>query len=303
MNIKQDITELIGNTPLIRLNKISDSLGVEILAKCEFLNPTSSVKDRAALSMIEDAKNSGKLIKDTTIIEPTSGNTGIALASLCAMMDIKLILTMPESMSLERRKILSAYGAKLELTPKEKGMNGSIEKAIELQKTIPNSIILQQFENPANPKAHENTTAKEILDDTDAKLDYFVTAIGTGGTFSGVSKVLKEVNPNIKTIAVEPKSSAILSGENPSPHKIQGIGAGFIPKIADTTLIDDIVKVSDEDAYASARNLAKEEGLLVGISSGANVHASIQIAKKHKPKMIVTILPDTGERYLSSDLF
>jgi len=303
MNIKKDITHLIGNTPLIRLNKISDKLGVEIVAKCEFLNPTSSVKDRAALSMIEDAKNSGRLNKDTTIIEPTSGNTGIALASLCAMMDIKLILTMPESMSLERRKILSAYGAKLELTPKEKGMNGSIQKAIELQKTIPNSIILQQFENPANPKAHENTTAKEILADTDNQLDYFVTAIGTGGTFSGVSKVLKNTNPNIKTIAVEPKSSAVLSGENPSPHKIQGIGAGFIPKIVDTTLIDGIEKVSDKDAYETSKMLACEEGLLVGISSGANVFASIQIAKKYKPHMIVTILPDTGERYLSGDLF
>ena len=303
MNIKKDITHLIGNTPLIRLNKISDKLGVEIVAKCEFLNPTSSVKDRAALSMIEDAKNSERLNKDTTIIEPTSGNTGIALASLCAMMDIKLILTMPESMSLERRKILSAYGAKLELTPKEKGMNGSIQKAIELQKTIPNSIILQQFENQANPKAHENTTAKEILADTDNQLDYFVTAIGTGGTFSGVSKVLKNTNPNIKTIAVEPKSSAVLSGENPSPHKIQGIGAGFIPKIVDTTLIDGIEKVSDKDAYETSKMLACEEGLLVGISSGANVFASIQIAKKYKPHMIVTILPDTGERYLSGDLF
>ena len=303
MNIKSNITKLIGNTPLIRLNKISDLLRVEIVAKCEFLNPTSSVKDRAALSMIEDAKKSGKLNKDTTIIEPTSGNTGIALAALCAMMDIKLILTMPESMSLERRKILSAFGAKLELTPKEKGMNGSIEKAKELQQTISNSIILQQFENPANPKAHENTTAKEILHDTDKTLDYFVASIGTGGTFSGVSKILKEANPRIKTIAVEPKNSAVLGGKNPSPHKIQGIGAGFIPKIVDTTLIDEIVKVSDEDAYKTTRRLAKEEGLLVGISAGANVYASIQIAKKYKPHMIVTILTDTGERYLSSDLF
>ncbi len=301
--IEKNITKLIGNTPLIRLNKISDSLGVEIVAKCEFLNPTGSVKDRAAYFMIKTALESGTINKNTTIIEPTSGNTGIALAAICATLGIDIILTMPESMSLERRAILKAYGAKLELSPKEKGMNGSIERAKELQSKIPNSIILQQFENPANVEAHIQTTAPEILSQTDGEFDYFVAGVGTGGTFTGCSKVFKEKLENIKTIAVEPKNSPVLSGGNPSPHKIQGIGAGFIPKIVDTSLIDEVIIVADEEAFDEARKVAKEEGLLVGISSGANIAASIKIAKKYKPKRIVTILPDTGERYLSSGLF
>jgi len=301
--ITKSLIDLIGNTPLIRLNKLSDELGVEIVAKCEFLNPTGSVKDRAAYFMIKDAIDKGKITKDTTIIEPTSGNTGIALAAICASLSIKIILTMPESMSLERRAILKAYGARLELSPKEKGMNGAIELALKLHNEIENSIILQQFENPANPKAHEKTTAPEILKQTGGEFDYFVASIGTGGTFSGCSKVFKKKLQNIKTIAVEPLSSAVLSGNSPAPHKIQGIGAGFIPKITDTSLIDEVVTISDEEAFSEARNLAKDEGLLVGISSGANISASIKIAKKYKPKRVVTILPDTGERYLSSGLF
>ena len=303
MNIKNNITELIGNTPLIRLNKLSDELRVEIVAKCEFLNPTGSIKDRAGYFMIKTALEDGTINKDTTIIEPTSGNTGIALASICASLGIKIILTMPESMSLERRAILKAYGAKLELSPKEKGMNGSIELAKKLQKEIQNSVILQQFENHANVRAHEKTTAPEILSQTDEEFDFFVSVVGTGGTFTGCSRVFKEKLKDIKTIAVEPKNSPVLSGGNPAPHKIQGIGAGFIPKILDTSLIDEVVTVSDEEAYKEAKELAKDEGLLVGISSGANISASIKIAKKYKPKRIVTILPDTGERYLSSGLF
>ena len=301
--IKKSITDLIGNTPLIRLNKLSDNIGVEIVAKCEFFNPTGSVKDRAAYFMIKTALEDGTINKNSTIIEPTSGNTGIALASICASLGIKIILTMPESMSLERRAILKAYGAKLELSPKEKGMNGSIELAKELQKKIPNSVILQQFENPANVKAHEKTTAPEIISQTDEDFDFFVAAVGTGGTFTGCSRVFKQKLKDIKTIAVEPKNSPVLSRGNPAPHKIQGIGAGFIPKIVDTSLIDEIVTVSDEEAFEEAIKIAKDEGLLVGISSGANISASIKIANKYKPKRIVTILPDTGERYLSSGLF
>jgi cysteine synthase A len=299
MNIKQDVTELVGNTPLIKLNKLSKEFGVEIVAKCEFCNPTSSVKDRAALYMIKEALKKADIDKKTTIIEPTSGNTGIALASICATLDVKLILTMPESMSIERRRILSAFGATLELTPKQEGMKGAINKAIELQKSIPNSIILQQFNNPANPLAHEETTALEILRDTDGEFDYFVAAIGTGGTFSGVSKILKQQDRSIKTIAVEPENSAVLSGEAASPHKIQGIGAGFVPNNVDRSLIDEIIKVSDEEALNMSQTVAKTEGLLVGISAGANIAASIKVAKQYRPKRIVTILPDTGERYLA----
>jgi len=303
MKIKQNIKELIGNTPLVRLNKLSDSLGVEIVAKCEFLNPSGSVKDRAALFMIEEAQKEGKLDHDTTIIEPTSGNTGIALASICASMGLKLILTMPESMSMERRTILKAYGAKLELTPASEGMSGSIKRAYELQKEIENSVILQQFENKANSLSHEKTTALEILKDSDGEFDFFVSVVGTGGTFTGCSKVFKQKLDDIKCIAVEPKLSAVLSGEDARSHKIQGIGAGFVPNIVDMKLIDEVVKVSDEEAFLQAQNLAKDEGLLVGISAGANIAASIMIAQKYAPKRIVTILPDTGERYLSSGLF
>lgn len=298
MNIAQNIGDLVGNTPIIKLKS-------GIYGKCEFMNPTSSVKDRIGFNMIKQAMINGEITSDTTIIEPTSGNTGIALASQCASLGLNLILTMPESMSMERRNLLKALGAKLELTESSKGMNGSITKAIELQKTIPNSIVLQQFENKNNPTIHESTTALEILDAMDKKIDIFVAAVGTGGTLSGTSKILKEKIPNIKIIAVEPKDSAVISGEDSGPHKIQGIGAGFIPKNLDTNLIDEIIKVSNEDAINTSRLLAKEEGLLVGISSGANIYAAQKITslEENYGKNIVTILCDTGERYLSSGLY
>ena len=305
MKIANNITELIGNTPLVRLNKASAKTGATILGKCEFLNPTSSVKDRIGFNMIRRAQETGKITQDTTIIEPTSGNTGIALAANCAAQNLKLILTMPESMSLERRNILKALGAELHLTPAAKGMKGAMKKAEELQASIEDSIILQQFENPANPEIHRLTTAKEILNDTDGELDAFVAAVGTGGTLTGTSEVLKEADKNIAIFAVEPESSAILSGESPSPHKIQGIGAGFIPTVLDTTLYGEVIKVSNEDAFATAKMLAKEEGLLVGISAGANVWAAMQVASRpeFQGKTIVTILCDTGERYLSTELY
>jgi len=305
MKIANNITELIGNTPLVRLNKASEKTGAIILGKCEFLNPTSSVKDRIGFNMIRRAQEDGKINADTTIIEPTSGNTGIALAANCAAQNLKLILTMPDSMSVERRNILKALGAELVLTPAAKGMKGSIEKAEELQAQTPNSIILQQFANPANPEIHRLTTAKEILNDTEGKLDAFVAAVGTGGTLTGTSEVLKEHIQNIAIFAVEPESSAILSGETPSPHKIQGIGAGFVPDILNTSVYGEVIKVSNEDAFRTAKELAKEEGLLVGISAGANVYAAMQVAsrKEFQGKIIVTILCDTGERYLSTELF
>lgn len=305
MNIANNITELIGNTPLVRLNTPSKLTGATILGKCEFMNPTSSVKDRTAFNMVRRAQEAGKIDAQTTIIEPTSGNTGIALAANCAAQNLKLILTMPESMSIERRKLLVALGATLVLTPASKGMNGAIAKAQELQESTPNSIILQQFENEANPEIHMLTTAKEILHDTDSKLDAFVAAAGTGGTLTGTSKVLKEKISNIAIFAVEPKDSAVLSGESGGPHKIQGIGAGFIPKILDTTVYSEVITVSNEDALESAKMLAKEEGLLVGISSGANVFAAMQVASREEfqGKTLVTILCDTGERYLSTALF
>ena len=305
MKIANNITELIGNTPLVRLNKASEKTGATILGKCEFLNPTSSVKDRIGFNMIRRAQEAGKITTETTIIEPTSGNTGIALAANCAAQNLKLILTMPDSMSVERRNILKALGAELVLTPAAKGMKGSIAKAEELQVSTPNSIILQQFANPANPEIHRLTTAKEILSDTDGELDAFVAAVGTGGTLTGTSEVLKEANSNIAIFAVEPEASAILSGEAPSPHKIQGIGAGFVPDILNTTVYGEVIKVSNEDAFATAKMLAKEEGLLVGISAGANVWAAMQVASRpeFQGKTIVTILCDTGERYLSTELF
>ena len=305
MNIANDITELIGNTPLVRLNKASAKTGATILGKCEFLNPTSSVKDRIGFNMIRRAQEAGKINAQTTIIEPTSGNTGIALAANCAAQDLKLILTMPESMSIERRNILKALGAELVLIPAAKGMKGSIAKAQELQSEIENSIILQQFENPANPEIHTLTTAREILKDTDGEIDAFIAAVGTGGTLTGTSKVLREEVSNIAIFAVEPEASAILSGETPSPHKIQGIGAGFVPDILDTTVYSEVIKVSNEDAFKTAKMLAKEEGLLVGISAGANVWATMQVASRPEftGKTVVTILCDTGERYLSTELF
>ena len=305
MNIAKNITELVGNTPLVRLNTPSTLSGATILGKCEFMNPTSSVKDRIGFNMIRRGVESGLIQSNTTIIEPTSGNTGIALAANCAAQNLKLILTMPDSMSIERRNLLKAFGAELVLTPAAKGMNGAIAKAEELQKETKNSIILQQFENPANPEIHELTTAKEILRDTDGEVDAFVAAVGTGGTLTGTSKVLKEHNATIAVFAVEPSASAILSGESPSPHKIQGIGAGFVPAILNTHCYGEVIKVSNEDAIETARMLAKKEGLLVGISAGANVYAAMQVAQREEfqGKTIVTILCDTGERYLSTELF
>jgi len=305
MNIANNITELVGNTPLVQLNTPSELSGATILGKCEFMNPTSSVKDRIGFNMIRRGLESGKIKPNTTIIEPTSGNTGIALAANCAAQGLKLILTMPDSMSVERRNLLKALGAELVLTPAAKGMNGAIAKAKELQEKTADSIILQQFENPANPEIHELTTAQEILRDTDGKVDAFVAAVGTGGTLTGTSKVLQEKIANIAVFAVEPEASAILSGESPAPHKIQGIGAGFVPAILNTHCYGEVIKVSNEDAINTARMLAKKEGLLVGISAGANVYAAMQVAKKEEfqGKTIVTILCDTGERYLSTELF
>jgi len=305
MNIANDISELIGNTPLVKLNFASRETGCTILGKCEFMNPGGSVKDRIGKNMIEEALKRKNLDKNSTVIEPTSGNTGIALASICAAKGIKLILTMPESMSLERRKLLSALGAKLELTPAKDGMKGAIKRAEELHREIENSIILQQFENPDNPDIHRKTTAKEILRDTEENIDIFVAAIGTGGTITGTGEVLKEQIPNIKIVAVEPKDSAVLIGKKPGPHKIQGIGAGFIPKILNRKIYDEVIEVSNERAYETSRRIAKEEGILVGISAGANVYAAMQVAKRpeNRGKIVVTILCDTGERYLSTELF
>ena len=303
MKIAANITQLIGNTPLVKLNKVSEETESTIIGKCEFMNPTSSVKDRIGFNMIDDAMKKGLINSDTTIIEPTSGNTGIALASICASLGIKLILTMPESMSIERRKVLAAFGATLELTDKTKGMQGAIDKAKTLHETIDNSLILQQFSNPANPDIHRKTTAIEILEDMDGQIDIFVAAIGTGGTITGTGEILKEHIPDIKIIAVEPSDSAVLSGNDAGPHKIQGIGAGFIPDALNKEVYDEIIQVSNEDAFRVSKELAKTEGLLVGISAGANVFAAREIAKQNPGKTIVTILCDTGERYLSTELF
>ena len=296
------MTELIGNTPLVKINKLSSA---NILAKVESFNPAGSIKDRPALNMIEKAEQKGLINKDTIIIEPTSGNTGIGLAMVCAIKGYKMILTMPETMSLERRKLLQAYGAELVLTDGAKGMQGAVDKAIELSQKYPNSFILQQFDNPANPDAHIKTTAEEIWRDTDGKVDVIIAGVGTGGTITGIAKGLKRHNPNIKTIAVEPDSSQVLAGKPAGTHKIQGIGANFVPKNFDYNVVDEIIPVSDEDAIETARKLAKEEGILCGISSGAAMYAAIDISKRpeYKNKMIVVILPDLGERYLSSELF
>lgn len=305
MNYAENITELIGNTPLIKLRDISEQTNSTVLGKCEFMNPSHSVKDRIGTNMINTALRKGLINKDTTVIEPTSGNTGIALASVCAALGIKLILTMPASMSLERRRLLKALGADLVLTEPEKGMKGAIEKANSLKEQMNNSFIPQQFANEANPEIHRQTTAKEILKDTNGEIDILVAGIGTGGTITGIGEVLKQHNPNIKVIAVEPEASPILSGGKPGPHKIQGIGAGFVPEVLNTEVYDDIVKVSNENAIATSRKLAKQEGLLVGISAGANAYAASQIAKleENQGKTIVTILCDTGERYLSANLY
>lgn len=302
MKIANNMTELIGNTPLVKINKLSSA---NILAKVESFNPAGSIKDRPALNMIEKAEQKGLINKDTIIIEPTSGNTGIGLAMVCAIKGYKMILTMPETMSLERRKLLQAYGAELVLTDGAKGMQGAVDKAIELSQKYPNSFIPQQFDNPANPDAHIKTTAEEIWRDTDGKVDVIIAGVGTGGTITGIAKGLKRHNPNIKTIAVEPDSSQVLAGKPAGTHKIQGIGANFVPKNFDYNVVDEIIPVSDEDAIETARKLAKEEGILCGISSGAAMYAAIDISKRpeYKNKMIVVILPDLGERYLSSELF
>ena len=307
MKIYNSISELIGSTPLLRLSGLEkkENLSVKLLAKLEYFNPAGSAKDRVALSMIEDAEKSGKLKPDSVIIEPTSGNTGIGLAMVAASKGYRAIIVMPESMSEERRKLIAAYGAELCLTEASRGMSGAIKKAEELAIEIPNSIIAGQFENPANPKAHFNTTGPEIYADTDGKVDIFISAVGTGGTISGVGEYLKKQNPNIEIIAVEPESSAILSGKAAGPHKIQGIGAGFIPQTLNTEIYDEVITVSDEDAFALSRLITKTDGILVGISSGAALCAAVELAKRseNKDKKIVVILPDTGDRYLSTDLF
>ncbi len=304
MKYADNVTELIGNTPLVKLQKAS-ATGATVLGKCEFMNPTHSVKDRIGNNMVKDALKKGLINEDTTVIEPTSGNTGIALAAVCAGLGLKLILTMPSSMSIERRRILKALGADLVLTEPEKGMKGAVDKAAELGEEIENSFIPQQFANPANPEIHRLTTAKEILADTDGKIDILVAAIGTGGSITGIAEVLKEHNPEIQIVAVEPEASPILSGGKPGPHKIQGIGAGFVPDVLNTGIYDEVIQVSNENAIATSRALAKEEGLLVGISAGANTFIASQVAarEENKGKTIVTILCDTGERYLSAGLY
>jgi cysteine synthase A len=305
MNIAQNVTELIGNTPLVKINSISNETNTTILGKCEFMNPSSSVKDRIALAMIDAAINDGKINEETLVIEPTSGNTGIGLAMVCASKGLKLTLTMPESMSLERRQLLSALGANIVLTPAPLGMKGAIDKATELNDENKNSFMPQQFNNPANPAMHRKTTAQEILRDTDGKIDIFVAAVGTGGSLTGIAEILKEHNPNIEIIAVEPSSSPVISGGKPAPHKIQGIGAGFIPKVLNTKVFSEVIQVSDEDAFATSKSLAKNDGLLVGISAGANAYAAKTVANReqNRGKTIVTILCDTGERYLSTSLY
>lgn len=305
--IAKKLTDLIGNTPLLELSNYekNNNLDVKIIAKLESFNPASSVKDRIAFAMITDAEEKGLLKADSVIIEPTSGNTGIGLAFVAAAKGYKLTLTMPETMSIERRNLLKALGANIVLTPGPDGMKGAIAKAVELKESTPNGIILQQFENPANPAIHRQTTAEEIWRDTDGQVDIFVAGVGTGGTVSGVGEVLKQRNPSIQIVAVEPTDSPVLSGGKPGPHKIQGIGAGFIPKTYDASVIDEIIQVKNDDAILTSRILAREEGLLVGISSGAAVYAAAELAKRpeNKGKNIVVILPDTGERYLSTVLY
>lgn len=304
MKIADNITALIGNTPMVRINKMNEGKAL-VAAKLEFFNPMASIKDRIAFSMIEDAEKRGILKKDSVIIEPTSGNTGIGLSYIAAVKGYRVILTMPDTMSIERRKLLAAFGAELVLTEGAKGMRGAIEKAEELSKNIPNAFVPQQFENRANPEIHRKTTAEEIWRDTDGKVDIFVAGVGTGGTLTGVAQSLKEKKPSIRIVAVEPELSPVISGGSPAPHKIQGIGAGFIPAILKTELIDEIIKVKDSDAGDTARKTAKEEGVLIGISGGAALWAALELSKReeNKDKVIVVIIPDTGERYLSTWLY
>ncbi len=304
MKIFDNVLDLIGNTPLVKINNLNQGKAF-IVAKLESFNPGGSVKDRPALNMIEDAEKKGLINKDTVIIEPTSGNTGIGLALVCAVKGYKMILTMPETMSVERRKLLSAYGAELVLTSGDKGMQGAVDKAEELHREIKNSFIPQQFNNPSNPEIHERITAEEIWTDTDGKVDVIVAGVGTGGTISGIAKGLKAKKKSVKAIAVEPFNSQVLQGRSPSSHAIQGIGANFIPQNFEKDFIDEIVAVKDEDAMETARNIAKKEGILAGISSGASMYAALELSKKEEyaGKTIVVILPDTGERYLSSALF
>jgi cysteine synthase A len=305
MNVYSDITETVGKTPLVRINHLSSGLKATVLVKLESFNPLSSVKDRIGVAMIDAAEKAGLLDKDTVIVEPTSGNTGIALAFVCAARGYRLILTMPETMSLERRQLLKIFGAEVVLTEGAKGMRGAIDKAEEILKEHPKSFMPQQFNNPANPEVHRRTTAEEIWNDTDGTVDFFVAGIGTGGTITGVGEVLKKKKSSVKIVAVEPTDSPVLSGGKPGPHKIQGIGAGFVPEVLNTRIYDEIIKVMNDDAGEVARRLARQEGIFAGISSGAALWAGLEIAKRKESegKTIVVLLPDTGERYLSTWLF
>jgi cysteine synthase A len=305
VRIADDITKLVGNTPLVRINKLTKGLGGQVVAKLEYFNPCGSVKDRIGVSMIEAAEKAGTIDRDSILVEPTSGNTGIALAFVCAVKGYRLILTMPETMSMERRGMLKAFGAELVLTPGALGMKGAIEKAEELVKKNPKTIMLQQFKNPANPEAHRKTTAEEIWRDTDGLVYALVAGVGTGGTIAGVGEIIKKRKPTFKVIAVEPENSPVLSGGSPGPHKIQGIGAGFVPEVLDRQIIDRVIKVTNDSAFETARRLTKEEGIFCGISSGAAMWAALKIAKEEefKGKLIVVIIPDLGDRYLSTELF
>ena len=305
IRIAENVTHLVGNTPLVKINKLTKGLGATIVAKLEYFNPCGSVKDRIGVSMIEDAEKNGIIDKDSILVEPTSGNTGIALAFVCAVKGYRLILTMPETMSAERKGMLRAFGAELVLTPGSQGMKGAIDKADEIIETNPKAIMLQQFKNDANPEIHRKTTAEEIWRDTDGQVDAIVAGVGTGGTITGISEVLKARKPSFQTIAVEPEASPVLSGGQPGAHKIQGIGAGFVPDVLNTKIIDRIVKVSNDDAFRTARRMVQEEGIFCGISSGAAMWAALEIAgePEFKNKMIVVIVPSLGDRYLSTELF